>query len=105
MSPRSVRTPRTAPSTTSIPVTSVLGATVRAPASMAASRISVPARSESTTPTDGVQNAPTMSSISRNGTRSRTCSGVTSSASMPQARALDILRRSSSIRASVRASS
>ena len=44
-------------------------------------------------------------SFSRNGTFSTTCSGVTSSASMPQILALDIRRRSSSIRASVRATS
>ena len=65
----------------------------------------VPARSESTTPTAGVQNAPMICAGSRNGTFSTTCSGVTSSASMPQAFADDIRRRSSSIRSSVRATS
>ena len=65
----------------------------------------VPARRESTTPTEGVQNAPMIWSSSRNGTFSLTCAGVTSSDSMPQMRALDIRRRSSSIRASVRATS
>jgi hypothetical protein len=50
-SPRSVRTRRTRPPSTSIPVTSVFADTVSAPASCASSRISVPARSESTTPT------------------------------------------------------
>ncbi len=65
----------------------------------------VPARSESTTPTDGVQNAPTIWSVSMNGTFSFTCSAVTSSDSMPHALALDIRRRSSSIRSSVRATS
>ena len=39
------------PLTTSIPVTSVLGATVSDPNSIAFCRINVPARSESTTPT------------------------------------------------------
>ena len=42
---------------------------------------------------------------SRNGTFSSTNSGSTSSASMPHALALDIRRRSSSIRSSVRATS
>ena len=42
---------------------------------------------------------------SRNGTFSTTNSGSTSSASMPHALALDIRRRSSSIRSSVRATS
>ena len=65
----------------------------------------VPARSESTTPTLGVQNAPTMTDGSRNGTRSTTCAGDTSSESMPQAFDEDIRRRSSSIRSSVRATS
>ena len=44
-------------------------------------------------------------SLSRNGTFSCTNSGETSSASMPQALAEDIRRRSSSIRSSVRATS
>ena len=39
--------------------------------------MSVPARSESTTPTDGVQNAPRILSLSRNGRRATTWSGVT----------------------------
>ena len=63
----------------------------------------VPARSESTTPTPGCQNAPMNWSVSMNGTFSLTNSGETSSASMPHALALDIRRRSSSIRSSVRA--
>ncbi len=50
-SPRSVRTRLTRPPSTSIPVTSVFADTVSAPALCASSRISVPARSESTTPT------------------------------------------------------
>ncbi len=65
----------------------------------------VPARSESTTPTLGVQNAPTNWSVSMKGTLSFTKAGSTSAASIPQARADDIRRRSSSIRSSVRASS
>ncbi len=105
MSPWSVRTRRIRPSSTSIPVTSIVGTTVSAPSSMACSRISVPARSESTTPTEGVQKPPTITLGSRNGTRSATCSGVTSSDSMPHALADDIRRRSSSMRSSVRATS
>ncbi len=65
----------------------------------------VPARSESTTPTEGVQKAPMIWSGSRKGTFSTTKSGSTISASMPHALALDILRLSSSIRAGVRATS
>ena len=88
-----------------MPMTSTVDTTVSAPSACADSRIRVPARSESTTPTDGVQNAPTILSFSRNGTRSTTWSGVTSSVWMPQALAEDIRRRSSSIRSSVRATS
>ena len=54
MSPLSVRTPAIRPSLTSMPVTSVCAETVRTPLSWAAWRISVPASSESTTPTPGV---------------------------------------------------
>ena len=54
MSPLSVRTRVIRPSTTSSPVTSVAAEIVRAPISTARSRMIVPARSESTTPTDGV---------------------------------------------------
>ena len=53
MSPRVVRSRRTRPSSTSMPSTSVFGKTESAPCACAASRISVPARSESTTPTVG----------------------------------------------------
>ena len=53
MSPSVVRTSRTRPPAVSIPSTSVLAATVSAPEPWASSRISVPARSESTTPTPG----------------------------------------------------
>ena len=52
--PASVWTRRTWPASTSIPVTSTPAAIVSAPISCAASRISVPAWSESTTPTPGV---------------------------------------------------
>ena len=50
-SPRSVRTRVTRPPSTSMPSTSVFAETVSAPAFWASSRMSVPARSESTTPT------------------------------------------------------
>ena len=105
MSPSLVRTRRMRPCSTSRPVTSTVATTCRAPSSRARSRMMVPARSESTTPTDGVQKAPTICAGSRNGTRSTTCSGVTSSDSIPHARAEVIRRRSSSIRSSVRATS
>ncbi len=85
------------------PVTSTVGTTVSSPVARARSRMIVPARSESTTPTPGVQNAPMNWSSSMKGTFSFTKAGETSSASMPQARALDMRRRSSSIRSSVRA--
>ncbi len=52
-SPAVVRTRRTRPRSTSMPVTSTLATTSSAPALWASSRISVPARSESTTPTPG----------------------------------------------------
>ncbi len=54
MSPAVVRTRFTRPCSTSIPRTSVFGATWSAPAAIPFSRISVPARSESTTPTPSV---------------------------------------------------
>ena len=110
MSPPVVRTRRmvrrpSGRSSVSRPITSTFGTTVRAPAARAASRMIVPARSESTTPTLGVQKAPRTWSVSRNGTSSCTNAGSTSSASIPHARALDMRRRSSSIRSGVRASS
>ena len=105
MSPLSVRTLRIRPSSTSSPSTSTFGTVVSAPAATAPSRMIVPARSESTTPTPGCQKAPMIWSLSRNGTFSCTNSGETISASMPQALAEDIRRRSSSIRSSVRATS
>ena len=84
-------------------MTSTVGTTVSSPVASARSRMIVPARSESTTPTPGVQKAPMNWSSSMKGTFSFTKAGETSSASMPHARALDIRRRSSSIRSSVRA--
>ena len=54
ISPCVVRTRRTRPCSTSMPVTSVFAETWRAPAAWPFSRISVPARRESTTPTPGV---------------------------------------------------
>jgi hypothetical protein len=53
-SPSVVRTRRTRPLSTSIPTTSVLADTVSRPDSCPRSRMIVPARRESTTPTDGV---------------------------------------------------
>jgi hypothetical protein len=53
-SPRVVRTRATRPCSTSMPRTSVFAATVSAPDSCARSRMSVPARSESTTLTERV---------------------------------------------------
>ena len=52
--PREVCTRRIRPRSTSMPPTSVFGETSTAPASTARSRMIVPARSESTTPTPGV---------------------------------------------------
>ncbi len=52
-SPAVVRTRRTRPPSTSMPVTSVFASTVRRPDSCPRSRMIVPARRESTTPTDG----------------------------------------------------
>ena len=103
--PLSVSTAVIRPSWTSSPVTSAFGTTVSASSSRARSRMIVPARRESTTPTPGCQKAPMIRSLSRNGTFSWTNSGLTSSPSMPQALAEDIRRRSSSIRSSVRATS
>ncbi len=105
MSPPLVQTLVIRPSDTSRSVTSTFGTTVSTPFSRARSRMIVPARSESTTPTPGCQKAPMIWSLSRNGTFSCTKSGSTISASIPQALAEDIRRRSSSIRSSVRATS
>ncbi len=65
MSPPVVRTRRIRPSSTSRPTTSTVGTTVSAPVASARSRMIVPARSESTTPTEGVQKAPMIWSASR----------------------------------------
>ncbi len=63
--PAVVRTAATRPSTTSMPVTSVRAMSDRAPMSTAASRISVPARTESTTPALGVYQPPRITVSSR----------------------------------------
>ena len=77
--PRSVWMPRMRPSTTSMPEISVWAEIVSAPMSRAASRMSVPARSESTTPTPGVWKPSRMIESSTNGTRFFTSAGVMSS--------------------------
>ena len=104
-SPLSVRTRVTLPSSTSMPVTSVIGARVSAPSAWARSRMIVPARSESTTPIPGVEKPPRMMSALMYGTIALICSGVTSSDSMPHERDDAIRRLSSSIRSGVRATS
>ena len=106
MSPRVVRTRRTRPRSTSMPSTSVLAAICSAPASTARSRMIVPARSESTTPTPGEWNPPTRIDSSMNGTSCLISAGVISeTSSMPHACADDMRRCSSCIRSSVRATS
>ena len=65
ISPALVVTDRTRPPDTAMPKTSVPGRTVSAPAFCALSRISVPARSESTTPTVGKCAPPRMTDSSR----------------------------------------
>ena len=67
--------------------------------------MSVPARSESTTPIPGVENPPRMMSVLMYGTIALICSGVTSSDSIPHERDEAIRRLSSSIRSGVRATS
>ena len=105
MSPRVVRTRRTRPRSTSMPSSSVL-AIATAPASTARSRMIVPARSESTTPTPGDEKPPTRIDSSMNGTISLISAGVTMAMlSTPQAWPEDIRRWSSCIRSSVRATS
>ncbi len=105
MSPLVVRTVRMRPSTTSRPVTSVPAAIVSAPISTARSRMIVPARSESTTPTDGVWKPPRITLSSRYGTSALTPAGSSSSDSMPHDRDDAIRRVSSCIRSVVRATS
>ena len=65
----------------------------------------VPARTESTTDTLGVWKPPRITSPFTKGALATTSAGDSSSASMPQARAEVMRRRSSSMRASVRATS
>ena len=106
MSPRVVRTRRTMPCSTSIPSTSVFAWMVSAPAACARSRMRVPARSESTTPTPSVWKPPTRMLSSRKGTISLIWAGVTSDTPpTPHESAEDMRRRSSCIRSSVRATS
>ena len=110
MVPRSVTTARmrgrpNGRCSTSMPVTSVLSSTVSTPPASARSRMMVPACTESTTDTSGIQKPPSITAPSTNGMRATTSSGVSSSASMPQERAEVMRRRSSSMRSSVRATS
>ncbi len=105
ISPPSVRTRLIRPPSTSMPVTSVIGAIVRAPIAWARSRMIVPARRESTTPIPGVEKPPRMMSSLMYGTRALTSAGVTSSASIPHERDDAIRRLSSSTRSVVRATS
>ena len=102
-SPRVVLTRVARPCSTSIPSTSVLAWTF-IPASIARSRMIVPARSESTTPAPGVKNPPMISDSLMYGTLSLICCGVRSSTgSMPQDLAETTLLVSSCIRSSLRA--
>ena len=104
--PFDVSTRRIRPPSTPRACTSVFARTVSAPASIARSRMIVPARSESTTPTPGVWKPPRRIDSSMYGTSSLISAGVTSdTGSMPHDFADAIRRRSSSIRSSVRATS
>ena len=106
ISPSSVRTRRTRPFSVSIPVTSRPARIVSAPSCCADSRISVPARSGSTTETPGVYQPPRITPGSTYGTCSTTPAGVSSSVpGSPHAVADDWRRCSSSSRSSVRATS
>ena len=106
MSPALVRTALTRPAgDVSMPSTSAPASTRSAPSCWACSRISVPARSESTTPTVGKYAPPRITDSSRYGTSLATPAGDSSSAGMPQALAAEQRRRSSRIRAGVRATS
>src|SRR5579871_1842255 len=109
MSPALVRTARTAGllpvSSVSMPSTSVPASTVSAPEACACSRISVPARSESTTPTVGKLPPPRITDSSRYGTSLRTSAGVSIAAGIPHALAALHRRRSSAMRSAVRATS
>src|SRR5215472_17231503 len=107
MSPAVVRTARTRGvlpvSVVSIPSTSVPASTVSA--SAACSRIRVPARSGSTTPTVGKWPPPRITLSSRYGTSLPTSAGVSSAAGIPHALAALHRRRSSAMRSAVRATS
>ncbi len=105
ISPAPVATARTRPPATEMPCTSVPASTVSAPDRCAPSRISVPARSESTTPTVGKCAPPRMTDSSRYGTSLLTSPGDSSSAGMPHALAWLHRLRSSCIRSRVRATS
>src|SRR5215469_33813 len=109
MSPAVVRTARTAgtlpPSAVSMPRTSVPASTCSAPDCCASSRMRVPARSESTTPTVGKCAPPRITDSSRYGTSLRTSAGDTSCAGIPHALAAVQRRRSSAMRSAVRATS
>ena len=65
----------------------------------------VPAFTESTTDTAGIQKPPLITAPSTYGMRATTSSGVSNSASMPHERAEVMRRRNSSMRSSVRATS
>jgi hypothetical protein len=109
MSPAVVRTARTwglvPVSTVSMPSTSAPASTVSAPEACACSRMSVPARSESTTPTVGKCAPPRITASSRYGTSLPASAGVTSAAGIPHALAAEQRRRSSAMRSAVRATS
>ncbi len=109
ISPAVVRTARTAgtlpPSAVSMPSTSVPASTRSAPDRCASSRIRVPARSESTTPTVGKCSPPRITDSSRYGTSLPTSAGDSSCAGIPHALAAVQRRRSSAMRSAVRATS
>src|SRR6266568_4728758 len=110
MSPLLVRTavtlrPARPPGAVSMPSTSVPASTCSAPRRCASSRIRVPARSESTTPTVGKYSPPSITDSSRYGTSLATSAGERCLAGIPHALAAEPRRRSSSIRSAVRATS
>src|SRR5499427_7686221 len=109
MSPAVVRTARTAgtlpPSAVSMPRTSVPASTCSAPDCCASSRMRVPARSESTTPTVGKCAPPRITDSSRYGTSLPASAGDSSCAGIPHALAAVQRRRSSAMRSAVRATS
>src|SRR5215469_9399225 len=109
MSPALVRTARTwgllPVSSVSMPSTSVPASTVSAPEACASSRMRVPARSESTTPTVGKCPPPRITDSSRYGTSLPISAGVGTAARIPHALAALHRRRSSAMRSAVRATS